>query len=110
MVIILPTDKPDQLIDCAVYFFENTYKTLILKVENTEDDKQGNQKRIIGRKICNTANVIENGFNLNAPKLIEMEKDEAFKIGEIEKTKTEIKEKSSLAKRPTICTLCKCFN
>ena len=92
MAIISPTDEPDRLIYGRVYFFDDTNKTLILKVVDTEAYKEGKQEHIIGMGVYNTANVIERGFDFGAPKLTEEEEDEEFQIGEIDKTKTEYKE------------------
>jgi hypothetical protein len=41
MAIISPMDEPDRMIYGRVYFFDDTNKTLILKVVDTEACKQG---------------------------------------------------------------------
>jgi hypothetical protein len=73
MAIISPTDEPDRLIYGRVYFFDDTNKTLILKVVDTEAYKEGKQEYIIGMGVYNTANIIERGFDFSAPKLTEEE-------------------------------------
>ena len=93
-----------------MYFFDVTIKTLILKVVDSEAFMEGKQEHIIGMGVYNTANVIERGFDFSAFKLTEEDEDEELQTGDIGNCKTENKKKSSWAKVPSICTLCKYFN
>ena len=73
MAIISPSDEPERVIYGRVYFFDETNKTLILKVVDTEAYKRDRQEHIVGMGMYNTANIIERGFDFNAPALSEEE-------------------------------------
>jgi hypothetical protein len=92
MAIISPSDDPDKIIYGRVYFFDDTNKTLILKVMDTEAYLKKKSEFMIGMGMYNSANIIERGFDFTAPALSEDEIMNGYQLGEIDKSKIEYKE------------------
>ena len=92
MALISPIDEPERIIYGRVYFYDDTNKTLILKVVDPELYKSSKQEHVIGMGVYNTANVIERGFDFTAKTLTEEEVIQGFQAGEIDKSKIEYKE------------------
>ena len=92
MAMISPSDDPDRIIYGRVYFFDDTNKTLILKVIDGEAYKANKQEHMVGMGLYNTANIIERGFDFSAPILTEEEANAGYQVGEVDKTRIEYKE------------------
>jgi|LauGreDrversion4_2_1035121.scaffolds.fasta_scaffold687883_1 hypothetical protein len=85
MALISPIDEPEKTIYGRVYFYDDTNKTLILKIVDPETFKATKQEHIIGMGVYNTANIIERGFDFTVKALSVEEYDQEFQAGDVSK-------------------------